>query len=82
MLQEVKDAEGKIVLFIDEVHLVLGAGKTDGAMDAGGHLWQHRAAAGGNVYSACWGSVCLHAERLPTWLLADTLTAATQFCMH
>ena len=80
MLQEVKDAEGKIVLFIDEVHLVLGAGKTDGAMDAGGHLWQHRATAGGNVCSAYRGIVHLSTERLPAWLLADTVTsAATHF---
>lgn len=34
VLQEVKDAEGKVVLFIDEIHLLVGAGKTDGAMDA------------------------------------------------
>jgi ATP-dependent Clp protease ATP-binding subunit ClpB len=34
VLKEVKDAAGKIILFIDEIHLVLGAGKTDGAMDA------------------------------------------------
>mmetsp|Transcript_74057 Transcript_74057/g.176581 ORF Transcript_74057/g.176581 Transcript_74057/m.176581 type:complete len:875 (-) Transcript_74057:20-2644(-) len=34
VLQEVKDAEGRIVLFIDEAHLLIGAGKTDGAMDA------------------------------------------------
>jgi ATP-dependent Clp protease ATP-binding subunit ClpB len=34
VLKEVKDAEGKIILFIDEVHLVLGAGKAEGAMDA------------------------------------------------
>ncbi len=34
VLKEVGDAQGKIILFIDEVHLVLGAGKTDGAMDA------------------------------------------------
>lgn len=34
VLKEVKEAEGKIILFIDEIHLVLGAGKTDGAMDA------------------------------------------------
>merc|ERR1712178_180283 len=34
VLQEVKDAEGKVVMFIDEIHLLIGAGKTDGAMDA------------------------------------------------
>jgi ATP-dependent Clp protease ATP-binding subunit ClpB len=34
VLNEVKESNGEIVLFIDEVHLVLGAGKTDGAMDA------------------------------------------------
>lgn len=34
VLDEVKNAAGRIILFIDEVHLVLGAGKTDGAMDA------------------------------------------------
>ncbi|PRP88370.1 AAA ATPase domain-containing protein [Planoprotostelium fungivorum] len=34
VLKEVKDAQGSIILFIDEIHLVLGAGKTDGAMDA------------------------------------------------
>ncbi len=34
VLDEVKSAEGKIVVFVDEIHLVLGAGKTDGPMDA------------------------------------------------
>lgn len=34
VLKEVKSAEGKIILFIDEIHTVLGAGKGDGAMDA------------------------------------------------
>jgi len=34
VLKEVKDSNGKVILFIDEIHLVLGAGKTDGAMDA------------------------------------------------
>ena len=34
VLDEVKSANGKMVLFVDEIHLVLGAGKTDGAMDA------------------------------------------------
>ncbi|VEU38325.1 unnamed protein product [Pseudo-nitzschia multistriata] len=34
VLDEVKSAEGKMLVFVDEIHLVLGAGKTDGAMDA------------------------------------------------
>jgi ATP-dependent Clp protease ATP-binding subunit ClpB len=34
VLKEVKDAQGQVILFIDEIHLVLGAGKTEGAMDA------------------------------------------------
>lgn len=34
VLQEVKEEEGRIILFIDETHLLIGAGKTDGAMDA------------------------------------------------
>mmetsp|Transcript_34601 Transcript_34601/g.75051 ORF Transcript_34601/g.75051 Transcript_34601/m.75051 type:complete len:919 (+) Transcript_34601:96-2852(+) len=34
VLDECKEAQGRVVLFVDEVHLVLGAGKTDGAMDA------------------------------------------------
>jgi ATP-dependent Clp protease ATP-binding subunit ClpB len=34
VLKEVTDADGHVILFIDEIHLVLGAGKTDGAMDA------------------------------------------------
>ena len=38
VLEEVKKSEGQIVLFIDELHLIVGAGKTDGAMDAGNML--------------------------------------------
>lgn len=38
VLNEVKSAEGKIILFIDELHTVVGAGKTDGALDAGNML--------------------------------------------
>ncbi|MDU1538223.1 MAG: ATP-dependent chaperone ClpB [Paeniclostridium sordellii] len=35
VLKEVQGSEGKIILFIDEIHTIVGAGKTDGAMDAG-----------------------------------------------
>ncbi len=38
VLNEVKKSQGKIILFIDELHLIVGAGKTDGAMDAGNLL--------------------------------------------
>ena len=38
VLQEIKKSEGRIILFIDEIHNIVGAGKTDGAMDAGNLL--------------------------------------------
>ena len=37
-MKEVKEYEGRIILFIDEIHMLVGAGKTDGAMDAGNML--------------------------------------------
>ncbi len=38
VLEEVRKSDGRIILFIDELHLIVGAGKTDGAMDAGNML--------------------------------------------
>jgi ATP-dependent Clp protease ATP-binding subunit ClpB len=38
VLEDVKGSDGEIILFIDELHLIVGAGKTDGAMDAGNML--------------------------------------------
>ncbi len=38
VLNEIKSSDGKIILFIDELHTIVGAGKTDGAMDAGNLL--------------------------------------------
>lgn len=38
VLKKIKESEGKIILFIDEIHLIVGAGKVDGAMDAGNIL--------------------------------------------
>lgn len=38
VLQTIKKSEGQIILFIDELHTIVGAGKTDGAMDAGNLL--------------------------------------------
>ena len=41
VLNEIKNSNGKIILFIDELHTIVGAGKTDGAMDAGNLLKPH-----------------------------------------
>ncbi len=38
VLEEVRKSEGRIIMFVDELHLIVGAGKTDGAMDAGNML--------------------------------------------
>lgn len=44
VLKEVSESEGKIILFVDEIHMLLGLGKSEGAMDAGNLLkviYQH-----------------------------------------
>lgn len=38
VLEEIKRSEGKIILFIDEIHNIVGAGRTEGSMDAGNLL--------------------------------------------
>ena len=38
VLKEIEESHGNIILFIDEIHTIVGAGKTDGAMDAGNLL--------------------------------------------
>lgn len=38
VLEDVKQSDGQIILFIDELHTIVGAGKSDGAMDAGNML--------------------------------------------
>ena len=38
VLQEVKESDGQILLFVDELHTIVGAGKTEGSMDAGNRL--------------------------------------------
>lgn len=50
VLNEVKSSEGRIILFIDELHTIVGAGKTDGALDAGNHI----------KAAACKGRAALH----------------------
>lgn len=60
VLQEVKKSEGRIILFIDELHNIVGAGKTEGAMDAGNILKPMLAR--GELY--CIGATTLNEYRL------------------
>ncbi len=68
VLNEVKKSEGRIILFIDELHTIVGAGKTEGAMDAGNLLKPMLAR--GELH--CIGATTLneyrqYIERMPPW---------------
>ena len=64
VLNEVKEAKGQVILFIDEMHVVLGAGKSEGAMDAGARAKGSASASGGGGLSLCgWGMWWLHSGR-------------------
>ena len=56
VLEEVKSAEGRIILFIDELHTIVGAGATEGSMDAA------------ICSSPCWPGVSCTASALPHWM--------------
>lgn len=60
VLEDVRDSNGEIILFIDELHLIVGAGKSDGAMDAGNMLKPMLAR--GELY--CIGATTLEEHRL------------------
>ena len=60
VLEEVKNSDGRIILFIDELHTIVGAGKTDGAMDAGNML---KAYAGQRGELHCIGATTLDEYR-------------------
>lgn len=60
VLKQVKDSDGQIILFIDEIHTIVGAGKTEGAMDAGNMLKPMLAR--GELY--CIGATTLDEYRL------------------
>ncbi|QNK87188.1 AAA family ATPase [Sporosarcina sp. resist] len=60
VLKQVKDSAGEIILFIDEIHTIVGAGKTEGAMDAGNMLKPMLAR--GELY--CIGATTLDEYRL------------------
>ena len=60
VLEEVKESDGQIILFIDELHTIVGAGKTDGAMDAGN--WLKPMLARGELH--CIGATTLDEYRM------------------
>ena len=72
VIKEVTDSAGRIVLFIDEIHTVVGAGAGDGAMDAGESCWPCLACRAPGVPHTCSSPVDRHStlswSRLGTWL--------------
>jgi len=64
VLNEVKKSEGKIILFIDELHTIVGAGKTDGAMDAGNLLKPASCTASARPR---WTSTVSISKKTPRW---------------
>lgn len=68
VLEEVRKSEGKIILFIDELHLIVGAGKTDGAMDAGNMLKPMLAVENCTVsVLPHWMSIASTLKKMPHW---------------
>ncbi len=68
VLEEVRKSEGKIILFIDELHLIVGAGKTDGAMDAGNMLKPMLAVENCTVsVLPHWMSIVSTSKKMPHW---------------
>ena len=68
VLEEVRKSDGKIILFIDELHLIVGAGKTDGAMDAGNMLKPMLAR--GELPASVpqrWMSTASTSKKMPPW---------------
>ncbi len=68
VLEEVKNSDGRIILFIDELHTIVGAGKTDGAMDAGNML-KPMLARGSCIVSVPprWTSTASISKRMRRW---------------